>query len=714
VLTPDEFDEEYDDEKLAEELPDWPITSLRDVQYLYGRLYTMATAGGGDYAAYLTPDDARELVDTDESLIAARVDLSGDDPRLAEDPVLVTGYTEDLIESVAHSRFPAARGIDHSVTHKSGRDSDPEKLARYAKERLTRWATDDVVRAAADEHEDGWMIDALATLGEDETVAERIEDAVKRELGGPRTALLTVQVKIEAGGEYRWPGDVAVFSEAMRARKNDKLVSKGQATDSSGTATDLVTGERTRTVGTAEDPLNYYLGKQMETFPGLDPDEAWRTHSISEDAAVTVMNAETFVDACTYRAFNASVYYLPYFLGDVSPEEARHLYGVLYQVAAVEEDMTPVERTYRWFDGEQIEEYGSRLRFYVAAVMKHQMSRYDVYGDTMNGLILHPVRLREAHLDVLGTWPFADVELSDGRTMSGVLPTHENWLLLRGETREGENPLLNAVAGGAYLYNTLPEGDDDTDASADDFRIQALIAVLSGDTIPVNSLLEGYVDRTVEETDRDEGRFPSFVVASQFAQLCALAQGGQLQADGDQTAITAAPAYDTTLSMKPDTTRARTDGGTFAADRTRKLEQFLDDTPALDQHPRRRGVFLLGALVGAVGSYQEYSEDRSTTLVDQYPVKSVTTARLKKITQEAIDKTLTYTREARLSSTMFGWIVDELRRSILGTGTDADEWTEPEQWTLDTDDLRFYYALGVTYGMNDYVESDDKDSNDAD
>jgi len=66
----------------------------------------------------------------------------------------------------------------------------------------------------------------------------------------------------------------------MRARKRSKLVSKGEATDSIGEATDLVTGNRGPTVGTAEDPLNYFLGKQLGEVPGFDPDEAWRTPSL--------------------------------------------------------------------------------------------------------------------------------------------------------------------------------------------------------------------------------------------------------------------------------------------------------------------------------------------------------------------------------------------------------------------------------------------------
>jgi hypothetical protein len=40
---------------------------------------------------------------------------------------------------------------------------------------------------------------------------------------------------------------------------------------------------------------------------------------------------------------------------------------------------------------------------------------------------------------------------------------------------------------------------------------------------------------------------------------------------------------------------------------------------------------------------------------------------------------------------------------------------DPEKWEISTDDLRFYYALGVTYGMNDRSTNDeDAEHSDAD
>jgi len=224
MLNPDEFYTDHPPEELADNLPERPISSLRSIQHFYGRLYTLATAGGGEYAAYLTPDQANDLIGTEESLIVIRVDLSAEQPSLdADQPVRVTQYTDDLVQGVAHCKFSAARGIDHSVTHRSGRNSDPEKLARYACERLTRWATDDVVQGVADDHPDGDIIRGLAAVGNDESSLDRIRESVQTELGGSTTALLTVQVRREAGADYEWPGDVPVFNEAMRARKLSKL-----------------------------------------------------------------------------------------------------------------------------------------------------------------------------------------------------------------------------------------------------------------------------------------------------------------------------------------------------------------------------------------------------------------------------------------------------------------------------------------------------------
>ena len=699
---PDEFADRYDDEELLAEFPDRPVTSLRDIQYVYGKLYTLATVGGGEYAPYLTPDQATDLLDEGDSLIVVRVDLSGDKTRLDPgEPVQVKKYKRDLVEKVAHSYYDSARGFDHSVTHRSGRDKKPEKLAEYAQNRLTRWAADDVIQSTAKEHDDGWIIEALAELGEDDESLDVIEQEVTRQIDGTATSLLTVQVKLDEDGDYLYPGDVELFNETMKRRLLSKLVSKGEATDSKGEAVDMVSADEGTTVGTSEDPLNYYLGKQMEKFPGFDPDEAWRTHPVSEDSALSVNKAEPFVSACTYTTFGATVYYLPYFIGEPEPETLRELYGVLYGVVD-EGDMTPVEVTYEEYNRDK-DRVPGRLRFYVTAVMKHQQKRFDVYGETMDGRIHYPVDLSDAHRGILGTWAFDGSEIDGGVSAAfGVPPEGDagenSWQLLRKET-----DFIATVATGWYFRNTFPSSGDDQDASADDARIQALVSVLSGDGIEVGELLKLYADRLTGESSDS---FPQFTVASQYAQLCALAEAGLLSSKKeDREPITQPPQYEegyTTMTRETPVT----DGGKAAA-RERKLAQFLEQTPALDDTENdgaeRRGAFLLGALVGELTGLQK-SEDRGTTFIDQYPVKSMTKPKLKRTVEEALNKDIVYSRERDQGSTMYSEVVDRLRDTLLKHDREVDDWK------IRNEDLRFYYSLGVTYGMNSYVSVEDEES----
>ncbi|MFC7155079.1 type I-B CRISPR-associated protein Cas8b/Csh1 [Halomarina halobia] len=700
---PHEFEKEYDYEELAEELPDRPITSLRDVQYVYGRLYTLATAGGGEFAAYLTPQKSTDLFDEPESLLFLNVDLTGDEPRLDPDePVGVRQYGADLVGPVAHSWYNAAKGFDHSITHRTGRNKEPEKVAEYLHERLTAWAADETIRQVAADHEDGWIVEALAHLGEQEGVGERIEEVVFGLLDGKTTALTTVRVKLDEDGEYQFPGACGstVFDEAMRARKRSKLVSKGEASDSAGRATDLVTGVEGRTVGTAEDPLNYFLGKQLEKFPGFDPDQAWRTHPVSEDVAVTLMNASTFVDACDYYTMGANVYYLPYFFGRLTPEDARELYGVLYDLVNSEEGMSPLESAYRQYqDKPALQAAGERFRFYVAAVMEHQTKRFDVFGDSLDASLLSPVGLARSHRDVLRSWFYDaddDAELPHSRVRP-AFPTPENWDVFVPDERS----LVTTLATGWYFEQTFGPQDDD-DASADDYRIRALVAALSGEPLSAEAVLDEYVNRLIS----DEGEeFPSFRVAAQFVQLCALAAADLLDGRGAYEPVAEEPTFRSADRTPTDTmtqdTPARTDGGSAATARETKLAQFLEDTPALSEgNPERRGSFLLGALVGQVTGYQQVSEGRSTTMVDQYPIKAITESKLKRLAGDVLDKNVVYSRERGLPSTMYGEVVDRLVTTLPRIDIEED-------WELDTTDLRFYYSLGVAYGMNNWTTGDD-------
>jgi len=267
--------------------------------------------------------------------------------------------------------------------------------------------------------------------------------------------------------------------------------------------------------------------------------------------------------------------------------------------------MSPLESAYRSYqDTPRLQEVGERFRFYVAAVMEHQTKRFDVFGDSMDGTLFSPVELTRAHQRVLQSWLYDAEGDADhpGPGLRAVFPTPDNWDIFVPE----ESALLSILATGWYFEQTFAPADDD-DASADDYRIRALVAVLSGEPLDVEMVLTEYVERLLE----DEGEeFPSFRVSAQYAQLCALAEAGLLTGRDAYEPVTEPRqlTHNHTDDMQQDTP-ARADGGNVAAARETKLEQFLEQTPALaEDQPERRGSFLLGALVGQVTGYQQVSE----------------------------------------------------------------------------------------------------------
>jgi len=115
------------------------------------------------------------------------------------------------------------------------------------------------------------------------------------------------------------------------------------------------------------------------------------------------------------------------------------------------------------------------------------MSRYDVFGETLNGLIHYPKELAFTHNRLIESVSAFNREPEAEWT--APLPTNKKWGLLSTNDEQ-----LHSVSTGWYFYQTFAERDDD-EADADDPRIKALVSVLSGEPISVDLLLEEYVNR---------------------------------------------------------------------------------------------------------------------------------------------------------------------------------------------------------------------------
>lgn len=686
---------DVDDAAIEARLPDRPVTSVRDVQALYGNLYTLGRGLTGAYGPYLSPDAAGDLVGEDR-LVVSKVIVEERTARLAEEPVAVTTYASEMerpstaglvtdVPRVAHAKYESARGVDHSITHVSGQTNGPEKHADHAIERLTRWPTEDAVETAADEHDDGWLLSALAALGRDGEAMDRVE-----ELAEAKTVegqfLHTVAIRFADGepattdrfveaADWHLPGEIEVLQEAMVRRKTTKFHTKNDADDARGTGVCYVEGDQQEVYGVVDDPLKWYLSKQRERFPRLDPDQAWRTQGLGRDAAIAAQNATTFLNACAETAPGVSAFYFPYFEGVPEPGGARELYRRLASRVNGERTQSPAVQLYfeRQTDSRASLE---DLRFVFMVVYKYQKDRWRLLSFEPSATVQFGVRLGRAHHAVLNGPAFGD---------DGPLPLREGFELLN--TGRGQGDFVDTVTRVDYFTQTCAPPDDDDDPSSDDFRFRAAADVVGGTPVAADELLDAYVEKLAARFDPDdEYPFPTATVAMQHAQLSALANAGLLDADG--------PTDFTTTTEMTDTTT-----GEEEQSRSERLSEFIENHDALGGG-ERQGVFALGALVGRISRYQR-SQDRSMTAVTRHPIDKVTKHSITEVATDVIDSNVVYSSEEGYSGTMYAELMDEVVDGLLGR--------EPNDWGLSTSDLRYHYAMGIAYGLNDRTTSDYSD-----
>lgn len=706
LLDPTALDD-VSDEVILEQTLDQPPVTIRDLQYTYGRLYTMGVVGESEYAQYVTPDAAREWIGNENSLVVVRVDVRDDVAEIHD--VRLDTYTTERIAKVAHSKYSAARGMDHSVTHQTGSRSDISTVAKYVRQRFDRWAQNDTVQKVADRHQDGNIINAFAALGNSDDAMDSLEAEFRRavqrnvEEEEPEdvslSALVTVQIRREDGGDWEWPGELEVFAEAMSERVRSKLASKNEATDAKGHGVCMVTGEEGTVYGTTEDPLNYYLTRQSEKFSGFEPNTSWRSHPVSEDAALAINQSGAFLDACWFSAFGMRVYHFPYFSGEPTAEKYRSLFRVLVRLVEKKDDRTrpPLADAYSARG-----DLGDELRFYSAVIIYQQAQRFDVVGEDNSGTGLPPADLAEAHKRVLNTTFF---QSSDGG--AGIFPTLESMALLdprpfergRGEAdEETGSDLFRLIASGTYFRHTFPDYED---AGVDrDPRVSALLSTLSGGNIDVGQILEEYTQR-LSEHDTQEYGFPSPLIASQFAQLRALSHQGLLTTNQDR--YQSYCDIDEELMPDEDTLNPTTDSEQPSRDyREERLQAFFDAHPPIRDDAERQSAFLIGALVGELSRYQRI-RGKGRTLADQYTIDSLTRGRIKPLVTRALDKTRAYSSEQQFASVIF---FDELVTRL----TDLLQRSDPEtDWEISTSDLRFHYGLGIAYGLERRREETEED-----
>ena len=702
-------------------LLDRPMASLYDIAYLYGKLHALNTVKQYDvpiddrYVEQMTHESRTGYYEQEVGLFNVLVDLTGDSPTLGEAGELDERPDDDVSPFVAESldrekmlrigfnrQENRTSGHTRSLAH--GKTVPAEECADPATKPLTRWADYDAVKEVAEEHDEGWILESLREIGEDEelmgTIEEHAADAARGTFGEEVNGIFSVRMKLPETDGYAHPGEIGVVNEAMlNCWVEQGMRSYSAADDASGDGRGLITGDTDEVFGLSDSPLQRYKGKMAEKFPNLVVDESWQQRPLTAEAASAVSSGvpllEKFVQIL---GDDTKAYYVPYV-----PEPTIEQAVALYELAMDAADNTGavVDVLDDVANDPANPLYGDLQIHYVAAYEPQEKRKFIEEEPCVD-----PDRVRaiqDAHTNVL-----TDGLVAPNGGSPPLFPSPPYGRLTDGgDDEQGSKylrtnaPVVTGVLTGGYFQSTFRHQSTDEnrdDHGTTDLRAETTSTALASDgQIDPDWLLAQYVPRLISDQRsafEDGNELPESLLTRQYVQMQALARAGVL---------------DDALSDDPRTIPASTEtmsDTTDFTDRDDRLEQFIDSHPALAEDEERRAAFLFGALVGRVAALQN-QKGISRTVIRQHPIDAMTRRRFSTSLSKVLEKNAHYSEESEEA----GMIMNDRYTTRLN---DIVNRRTPEEWSLSTDDLRMHYGLGLTYGKNDRSLNDaDEDEPEA-
>ncbi|HET7323179.1 MAG TPA: TM1802 family CRISPR-associated protein, partial [Halococcus sp.] len=404
-----------------------------------------------------------------------------------------------------------------------------------------------------------------------------------------------------------------------------------------------------------------------------------------------------FLNVCRRTRNGLGVYTLPYFT-EMDETRAKLLYHALSEL----QNWSGDQRHPMVFLQDTIESEGERLgidvsglRFYVVAIRNDQGDIF-VFNEHPDATIYPPREIAGDHYDVLTSRTF-------GRA---GFKRPDDWRHI-GEGID-EKRIVSWIVGGSYARDTVSRTPGTDGAMANEPSEWLAFAMLAGERIDREWLLDQYVTRLGQErSDDSEDRLSQNHVLTQLAQLDALAGAGLLaDSDGrenrrrtidmdDSLMIDGVP---NPLAGLPDIEELTAEGVPSLAEiREYRLREFLAERPELggeeDEAEERRGAFLIGVLLGELSTHQRKDRGMNRTFANRYQAEDITLGQLTDIMTELLSKDSVYEAEHRYSRSGSCFPETSGRLNELAG-------TPPTEWSLSLPDVRFHFALGVTYGLH--------------
>lgn len=712
--------ENVPEEKIEEILSDYSglmASSLHGLAYVYGRLellaknYRVEGDVSQEYILYMTPNKkVDDMFNEDgENLLSLKVDLTDDEPVYKGVEAEPLTWKKTIKCGYCRPENKSGRVIAHSIcqlTSTSGYDI--ENTVSKIEDRVTRWPSDDNVQEGVSGHSDEWIVNSLDSFGDQvensSELQSQIENDVKNAVGNDSFSGL-ISVKVDVGDGFQYPGELDVFNEGMVSKKRNKLSSKSAADDSQGEAVDYITGEETTVYGHAPgSPLNYFTGKQVTPFSEFDADQSWRDRPLSAETSLTISMGsgviESMIQAVTPDGRIAA---MPWFNEgtEITADDLKELYGVMEEIR---HNNNPISAVHGWlsqrsgdsqFNSDSIDEdifndetmYNADRSAYIVVFNQDQSSLYDVVGETRQVDVFTAEKVSGSVNDLL-THPLF------GELFEGIRTDLET-----GENEEDESSWVEQGSDvlQSLLSRTFYEGTVQYDRFGESDIIDPMDGIftmtmrtLSGTPISYRELMGEYVDRLetsrnymLSESDSSIPH-PNGLVWKQHLQLLALSESDMLE-----------------MGQRKDYKGLLTEDyhmldGNYE-NREERLDAYLNSHEPLKNNSEYRSAFLLGGLIGRISQKQRYM-DVSSTLASKYGPKHVSRESFHRIVTEVLQKNTEY-------SDMEGYELNErytqrLRDSAVDRG--------PQDFSIPVEELQYWFALGVSYGMEDSSMSTDE------
>lgn len=706
------------DEDLQDALPDRPPASLFDIAYLYTTLDTLArtaTVEGIDrrYVPYMTPSSKTEVFTQSDAggehagnpnVLAARIVIDDGEARLDDDePIVAERFVQDDVYRLGYSTL--ANKTSHKTVHSATfqKSGNAVQVTDALVDQLVKWTDKPGVMEARTEKAFADVLDPLADLGDNDEAVETLRQAGMELFGlddnsiagdeptdeevsvagegiiGDEGMFVTLAIRTGSHEEFRFPGEVPAMNEAMARNRAAKLKEGKSATkgmDAYGTGVCLVLDEPNEVYGGSGTPMATSAGKQWGIFDDMDPGSAHRTRPLSRDAANALSDAQGFLDQFrTKLGLGQHLYLLPY-PHSLDVHAVRDLYVVLDAVRD-SDDLTEVDLLPYVTEKEGLSLYAYLLTAEQSSVRLPQFEAPRIVKTRGR-------ELSEAHADEAAAWVFADERgpLARYRRYWEADENKPGWVYTTN------SPMVLSVLGHQQYFSptvTRPDLDAGTDATSQTYfpHLNLSFRLFKGDTLGTAELFDQFAQKCIEyqRTAFEEGWDATpRIAATQYLQACAIAA-----VDGLDGYTPRNHNYDYNMT-----------------DRDTRLDSFIESHPAIRDDEERQSAFLLGGLVGRLSAFQRRN-GTSNTLMRRHPVASLTERNFADATADVMELNNVY---SETESDGKGIMNTRYTERLMDVG----QKSAPTDWRIDRSDLRYHYALGLTYGAADTFVDSDKDS----